>query len=244
MEEEKIRLSKLMTERGVCSRREADLYIKRGWVRVNGEVINTLGTKVTRDITLEISGDAVEEQESKVTIILHKPVGYVSTQPEKGYRPAIDLITPENQDPQYPGPELQRHQRKKLAVAGRLDIDSKGLLVLTQDGRVAKEIIGENSGMEKEYRVWVKGQVTEKALEKLRHGLSLDNVQLKPAQVKDLGQGELRFILKQGRKRQIRRMCELVGLHVKGILRIRVGKIELGDLKEGMWRFIRPEERF
>ena len=131
-----------------------------------------------------------------------------------------------------------------LAPAGRLDIDSQGLLVLTQDGRIAKQLIGEDSQIEKEYLVRVDGQLSEKDLKLLNHGLSLDGARLKPAKVSWQNKDQLRFILKEGKKRQIRRMCELVGLKVVGLKRVRIGKVRLGDLPQGEWRYLRPDERF
>src|SRR5690606_38974026 len=112
-----------------------------------------------------------------------------------------------------------------LAPAGRLDIDSTGLLVLTQDGRVAKQLIGENSSIEKEYLVRVEGRLAADGLDRLRHGLSLDGVKLKPAQVSWQNEHQLRFVLREGRKRQIRRMCEMVGLNVTGLKRVRSGNV-------------------
>ncbi len=243
MHNEKIRLSKLMSERGLCSRREADLYIERGQVIVDGEVVSVLGTKVSLDATISLKAGAKEKQHNKVTILLHKPVGYVSTQPEKGYRPAIDLIRPENQyQGRYTRP-LQPQHLSYLSVAGRLDIESKGLLILTQDGVVAKTIIGPESDLEKEYHVGVEGQITENVLEELSFGLKLDNQMLKRAAVTILRPSTLRFILKEGKKRQIRRMCELVGLRVTMLKRVRIGKLMLGNLPEGMWRFMESHEK-
>ncbi len=239
------RLSKLMAERGLCSRREADEWIENGWVKVNGEIIETLGTRVSPDADIAISSYAKEYQSESVTILLHKPIGYVSGQAEDGYEPAIVLIKPENEWQEgVISKEFQRRFLKGLAPAGRLDIDSTGLLVLTQDGRIAKQLIGENSTIEKEYLVRVEGELSENGLRKLNFGLSLDGVQLKPAKVSWQNEDQLRFVLREGRKRQIRRMCELVGLHVVGLKRVRIGSISLGKLPLGQWRYLKPNERF
>ena len=131
-----------------------------------------------------------------------------------------------------------------IAVAGRLDIDSTGLLVLTQDGRVARHLIGETSDVEKEYLVRVSGKLTEHGLSLLNLGLSLDGKALKPAVVRWQNDDQLQFILKEGKKRQIRRMCELVGLKVLGLKRVRIGNVRLGDLPAGQWRYLRQNERF
>ena len=242
---EKIRLSKLMSEQGLCSRREADSYIARGWVLVDGVRITELGTRIlpTQKITLDKSAEA--KQGARVTILLNKPIGFVSSQAEKGYKPAVSLICAESR---------YRDDRSKhsyspahlmgLAPAGRLDIDSLGLLVLTQDGRIAKQLIGEDSEIEKEYLVRVEGKLSAADLKRLNHGLSLDDEALKPAVVSWQNEDQLCFVLKQGKKRQIRRMCELVGLKVVGLKRIRIGRIKLGDLPIGKWRYLSDNEKF
>ncbi len=242
---EKVRLSKLMSEQGLCSRREADSYIERGLVKVDGVVVSELGTKIfpTQRITLERAAQA--HQQARVTILLNKPVGYVSGQAEEGYRPAVTLV---NAASRYSGDMLQLRfspgQLRGLAPAGRLDIDSTGLLVLTQDGRIAKQLIGEDSEIEKEYLVRVQGKLAENGLALLNHGLSLDGKKLKPAKVSWQNEDQLRFVLREGRKRQIRRMCELVGLKVTGLKRVRIGKVKLGDLPLGQWRYLREDEVF
>ena len=239
------RLSKLMAERGLCSRREADDWIVNGWVKVNGEIIETLGTRVAPDVEIVISGYATEHQAEHVTILLHKPVGYVSGQAEDGYEPAIVLVHPENQWEEDTTQKMfQRGFLKGLAPAGRLDIDSTGLLVLTQDGRVARHLIGEDSTVEKEYLVRVEGELSHDGLTKLNYGLSLDGVKLKPAKVSWQNEDQLRFVLREGKKRQIRRMCEMVGLTVVGLKRIRIGSVNLGKLPVGEWRYLRDDERF
>jgi len=118
------------------------------------------------------------------------------------------------------------------------------LLVLTQDGRVARRLIGEHSTIEKEYLVRVEGRLTANGLALLNHGLSLDDKKLKPAHVEWLNDDQLRFVLIEGRKRQIRRMCELVGLRAVGLKRVRIGQVKLGDLPLGQWRFLRADETF
>lgn len=238
------RLSKRMAQLGLCSRREADSYIERGWVKVNGTTA-TLGQKVTLKDRIDLERQAHQQQASRVTILLNKPVGFVSAQAEKGYRSAAELITAANHWDQDKSPlHFQAAHTCHLAPAGRLDIDSVGLLVLTQDGRIAKQIIGEQSGIEKEYLVRVSGKLSENGLALLNHGLRLDNELLRPAKVTWQNQDQLRFILKQGKKRQIRRMCELVGLRVTGLKRVRIGKVRLGALPPGQWRYLLPNEHF
>lgn len=239
------RLSKVMADRGLCSRREADDWIVNGWVKVNGEIIEALGTRIDPEAEIIISTYAKEHQAETVTILLHKPVGYVSGQAEDGYEPAVVLFNPDNQwSEDSSGIEFKRGHLRGLAPAGRLDIDSTGLLVLTQDGRVARKLIGDDSNVEKEYLVRVEGQLSNNGLALLNHGLSLDGVQLRPAKVSWQNEDQLRFVLREGRKRQIRRMCELVGLHVVGLKRIRIGSINLGKLPPGQWRYLAANERF
>ena len=241
---ETMRLSKRMAQLGLCSRREADSYIEQGWVKVNGQTA-ALGQKVTERDRIDLNRQAHEKQAERVTILLNKPVGYVSAQAEKGYKSAAELITADNRwegdDSRIPFSEKHKFG---LAPAGRLDIDSVGLLVLTQDGRIAKQLIGENSCSEKEYLVRVRGKLDEKGLALLNHGLSLDGEKLRPAKVEWQNEDQLRFVLKQGKKRQIRRMCELVGLRVVGLKRIRMGKVKLGKLPPGKWRYLRADESF
>lgn len=242
---EKVRISKLMAERGMCSRREADAFIERGWVRVDGVVVSELGSKAWPHQKITLDKQARQRQTSRVTIILNKPVGYVSHQADHGYRQAVSLITPQNlYRPQRQPHAFDRAHLKGLAPAGRLDIDSQGLLVLTQDGRVARQLVGDDSEVEKEYLVRVEGRIAANGLARLRHGLSLDGVALRPAFVEWLNEDQLRFRLREGRKRQIRRMCEQVGLKVVGLKRVRMGQVVLGDLPVGKWRYLREGERF
>ena len=242
--QEPLRLSKRMAELGLCSRREADAYIERGWVKVNGQTA-VLGQKVSPADRIDLAREAHETQARRVTVLLNKPVGYVSGQPEKGYRAAVELFIPENrwEGDQSRIPFDPRHLCG-LAPAGRLDIDSVGLLVLTQDGRTAKQLVGADGGSEKEYLVRVRGRLKENGLALLNHGLSLDGEPLRPAKVEWQNRDQLRFVLRQGKKRQIRRMCELVGLTVVGLKRIRIGRVKLGALPPGKWRYLAPDERF
>lgn len=242
---EKVRISKLMAQRGMCSRREADAFIQRGWVRVDGIVVSELGSKAWPGQKITLHRQAQRHQTERITILLNKPVGYVSAQAEKGYRPAATLITAANQ--YRPGKSARRFEPghlKGLAPAGRLDIDSQGLLVLTQDGRIARQLIDAQSEIEKEYLVRVSGKIAANGLDLLNHGLSLDGQPLKPAKVVWQNDDQLRFIIREGKKRQIRRMCEQVGLKVTGLKRVRMGRIVLGDLPPGKWRYLGDRERF
>ena len=280
-----VRLNKRMAELGLASRREADEWIAKGWVKVNGRMAE-MGMQVDPNVKIDIDKQAKGQQANQVTILINKPIGLVSGQAEDGHEPAITLVQPQNrwQDDNarffFHGSQL-----KSLVPAGRLDIDSTGLLVLTQDGRVARQLIGEDAVMEKEYlvRVVFTGRANPAAgmsaaatypaapsattqlsriddddpissdvqsvfpksqLALLRHGLSLDGQALKAAQVDWQNPEQLRFVLTEGKKRQIRRMCELVGLKVVGLKRVRIGRVMLGNLPVGQWRYLQPQEKF
>ena len=237
-----------MSELGLASRREADEWIERGWIRVDG-VPAVLGQKVIPSQQITVDRAANAEQAARVTVLINKPMGYVSGQAEDGYEPAVVLVKPENRWQEDRSPlRFQREQLKSLVPAGRLDIDSTGLLVLTQDGRIAKQLIGENSLVEKEYLVRVQsvrgGRLPDADLRLLNHGLSLEGVALRLAKVWWQNEGQLRFVLREGKKRQIRRMCELVGLQVVALKRIRIGEVLLGDLPIGAWRYLGASENF
>ncbi|MEO6018054.1 MAG: pseudouridine synthase [Polaromonas sp.] len=250
-----VRLNKRMAELGLCSRREADDWIARGWVRVNGAPA-VMGQPVALDARIEIDRQAEQQQRQQVTILINKPVGYVSGQAEDGHEPAVVLVQPQNRWRECNSRMRWGHEQLRgLAPAGRLDIDSIGLLVLTQDGRVARQLIGEDSEIEKEYLVRVSLGVGGESsnvqavfpaekLALLNHGLSLDGQALRHAQVSWQNPEQLRFVLKEGKKRQIRRMCEQVGLYVTGLKRVRIGQVNLGHLPVGQWRYLAPHEHF
>lgn len=288
-----LRLNKRMAELGLASRREADDWISKGWVKVNGRVAE-MGMQVTPDVKIEIDKQAKGAQAKQVTVLINKPLGLVSGQAEDGHQPAITLVQPQNRwvddNARF---FFHPSQLKSLVPAGRLDIDSTGLLVLTQDGRVARQLIGEDATMEKEYLVRVIYTGVENTLAAtsaaatyaarplarapqaagatqqlsriddddpvstdvqsvfpaaklalLRHGLSLDGQKLKPALVEWQNPEQLRFVLTEGKKRQIRRMCEQVGLKVVGLKRVRIGRVMLGNLPVGQWRYLAPHEQF
>jgi 23S rRNA pseudouridine2604 synthase len=266
------RLNKRMAELGMASRREADDWIARGWVKVNGQIAS-MGMQVTTEARIEINKQAQGQQANQVTILVNKPMGIVSGQAEDGHLPAITLVQPQNRwvddNARF---FFHPKQLQSLVPAGRLDIDSIGLLVLTQDGRVARQLIGEDSVLEKEYLVRVtyggvqgsgsgdheldeiheNDPVTQNVqavfpseqLARLRHGLAIDGQALKPARISWQNPEQLRVVLTEGKKRQIRRMCELVGLKVVGLKRVRIGKVMLGNLPLGQWRYLAPHEQF
>lgn len=239
-----IRLNKLLQERGICSRREADRLIAAGAVSVNGEIISTLGAQVPLDAEICLSPCEERALQEQQTFLLHKPIGFLSGPPEKGYPSAHSLLLPAQQVGEEPLTPLDSAQRAALNIAGRLDQDSTGLLILTQSGRIAKELIHPTHPIEKEYLVQVTGKITSDKIFLLREGLSLDGRRLRRAGVERVDRHTLRFCLREGRKRQIRRMCQKVGLEVHSLCRIRIGRVWLGELPLGHWRLLRENELF
>lgn len=238
--EEPVRINKWLAQEGVCSRREADALIEKGLIQLDGKPVTVAGERVTKGQTLSLTDAASRRLDNQLSVILNKPVGYVSGTPEPGEIPAIRLVTEEN----LSGSAHAIPQRSnKMAPLGRLDKDSHGLLILSEDGVLAKAIIGPLSDMDKEYLVRVRGDITPAKVALLRHGLELDGRKLRPAEVQQERNNTLRFILKEGRNRQIRRMCELVDLRVLDLQRIRVGPILLAGLPEGKWRPLGAKER-
>jgi 23S rRNA pseudouridine2604 synthase len=234
------RVNKWLAQAGVCSRREAEALIAGGLVRIDGELVSDVGRKIAPGQTLVLADRAAAQLEAQVTVVIHKPVGLVSAQPEGDQIPAVRLVRAEN----LFGPaDNIPDARASLAPLGRLDQDSRGLLILSEDGVLAKALIGPESQVDKEYLVTVSGRVSREKIVKLRHGLELDGRKLKPAKVKQEDVAVLRFTLVEGRNRQIRRMCELVDLEVTDLVRLRIGPVILGDLPEGKWRPLTTDER-
>ena len=239
-EAEPQRVNRWLARSGVCSRREAEALIGQGLVSIDGRAVVDAGHKIEPGQTLTLADAARSKLEGALTVILHKPRGVVSAQPEPGQTPAIRLLTAEaliGEAPAIPDRD------SKLAPVGRLDLESRGLLILSEDGVVAKAVIGPDAELEKEYRVAVIGAVTERKLAQLRHGLELDGRRLRPADASLVSDQRLRIVLREGRNRQIRRMCELVELKVVDLFRVRVGAVWLGTLPEGRWRVVTADER-
>lgn len=238
-EAEPQRVNRWLAQSGVCSRREAEALIGEGLVYIDGERVEDAGRKIQPGQTLTLT-DKAEGRLEGFTAVLHKPTGVVSGQPEPGYTPAVRLLTRGRLvGESVIVPDLQM----SLPPLGRLDLDSHGLLLLSNDGVLAKAVIGPQSELDKEYVVRVAGRIDEPTLARLRHGLELDGRQLRPAKVSVIEGQTLRFVLSEGRNRQIRRMCELVGLRVMDLLRVRIGPLDLGDLPEGRWRLLSVAER-
>ncbi|HTK34084.1 MAG TPA: pseudouridine synthase [Caulobacteraceae bacterium] len=234
------RVNRWLAQNGVCSRREAEALIARGLVSIDGATVEDPGRKIEAGQTLTLADAAHAELSQSLTVVLNKPEGVVSAQPEGRQVPAVRLLTREalvGDSPQIPDRDTS------LAPLGRLDMDSRGLLLLSADGVLAKAVIGPASELDKEYLVRVSGPSIERKLPLLRHGLTLDGRRLKRAKVELVGPQRLRFVLTEGRNRQIRRMCELVDLTVVDLQRVRIGPLKLGDLPEGRWRALSAQER-
>ena len=220
-----MRLNKYIAYLNIASRREADKLIKDGKIKVNGEIIINPAIQVGEND--KIICDIENYKNEKIYIKLNKPVGYVVSNNKKEGKPIYKLLD---------------EKLKKLYPVGRLDKDSKGLILFTNDGVFSRKIIGEESECEKEYYVKLEGNISEGALKKLEFGISLDGKKLKPAIVKRVSKNSFNIILKEGRNRQIRRMCKKVGFEVILLKRLRISNIYLNDLQEGKFEYLTKDE--
>lgn len=219
------RLQKLLSARGIASRRAAERYILEGRIQINGKPA-VLGDQADPETdTILVDGVPLGQAGARTYLMLHKPRGYVSTCADERGRPTVA--------------SLVSGCGARVWPVGRLDMDSEGLLLMTDDGPLTHKLIHPSHEVEKEYRVWVRGDARG-ALKQLRGPMALDGVQLRPAQVELLeGQGDrgvLRFIIHEGRNRQVRRMCAAAGLDVTRLQRLREGPVSLGSLPKGQWR--------
>jgi len=239
----KERVAKLMANRGLCSRREAERLIEQGLVLVDGVAVREQGCKAHPDADIRVAPHGEAQLAEQVTILLHKPVGVVSTQPEAGQTPAWKLVTAKRAHG-HAAPDARARATAEpwtLAVAGRLDRASRGLLLMTQDGSIARRIVG-GHGVEKAYLVRTETPPADLQIRKLRGPLRLDDEPLQPMRVERVAEDTLRFILVEGKKHQIRRLCRRFGLHVTDLFRVAIGPLQLGDLPEGKWRIVQPDE--
>ena len=234
------RVNKWLAQSGVCSRREAEALIAEGAITIDGTPVQDLGHKINPGETLRLNKKGQARLDSKMTVVLHKPLGIVSGTPEEGQIPAVRLLKEENLSGRT---HIMPGFQHKFAPLGRLDMDSRGLLILSEDGVLAKALIGPDSKLVKHYLVRVRGEITDAKLIKLRHGLELDNRKLRPAKVSVASGQVLRFALQEGRNRQIRRMCDLVDLRVTDLLRTQIGPLKLAGLPEGKWRPLSGKDR-
>jgi pseudouridine synthase len=223
-----MRLQKFLSEAGFCSRRHGEELIVSGLVKVNGIVVKELGTKIDpeKDV-VEIGGKRIETKNNLIYIALNKPKNYVTTCSRERGKIVLDLIDiPE-----------------RVYPIGRLDKDSSGLLLLTNDGRLHNILSHPSFDHEKEYDVLVAWPIQDEALDKMAAGIYLLGSRTRTAQVKRISSDQFRIVLKEGRNRQIRRMVEKVGNRVRELKRIRISNVRLGGLKEGCWRYLTEKEK-
>ena len=225
-----IRLNKYIAECGICSRRKADILIESGKVLVNDIVIKDLGVIIddTKD-QVKVDGKTISKENKYVYIMLNKPKGYVTTNSEQfGRKSVLDLI-----DTDY-----------RIFPIGRLDMNTEGLLLLTNDGEFANKLMHPKNKVEKTYIANVKGNITEEKIENLRNGVDIGGYITKPAQVRIISKdkNEIEIKISEGKNRQVRKMCEAVGLKVINLKRTSVGKLNLGNLKIGKYRYLNKNE--
>lgn len=233
MEEE--RLQKFIANQGICSRRKAEEYITSGRIKVNGNVIMELGTKIdpSKDV-VEVDGKKISNiAGKKVYILLNKPIGYVTTTRDQFNRNTVlDLV----------------NVKEKVLPVGRLDMYTSGAIILSNDGDFIYKITHPKYEVEKTYNVTLKGQVTEEEIEQLRNGIQIENYVTGKAKVKilridkekDLSRVEI--IIHEGKNREVRKMCEAIGRKVLALHRTKIGNISVKDLRLGTWRYLKPNE--
>lgn len=228
-----MRLQKLIAEAGLASRRKAEEMIKEGRVSVNGTVVDTMGYEVSQTDTVTVDGEKIPQKEKKVYYMLNKPKGYVTTAHDQFNRPCVlDLIKDETD--------------KRVVPAGRLDYNTEGLLILTNDGELINKITHPSNKIEKKYIAVINGKLTEAKAERLRNGVLIDKKKTHPAKVfvseifKDKCVVEV--TITEGRNRQVRKMFEAVGHHVIELKRVSLGNLTLGSLKTGRIRKLNPNE--
>ena len=223
---ESIRLNKYLSDAGICSRRQADRWIEEKRITVNGEIAG-MGMKVAPDSEVCLDGKLIKKEEKKVLLAMNKPAGIVCTAEKRERNNIVDYM-------KYP---------KRIYPVGRLDKDSTGLLLLTNDGELVNKIMRAGNYHEKEYLVSVNKPVTEEFCRKMSSGVAILDTVTRPCKVEKTGEKSFRIILTQGLNRQIRRMCETLGYRVMTLQRVRIMNIRLGSLKEGTWRNIEGKER-
>ena len=236
--EEPVKLSKLLGDRGLCTPREADSYIQRGWVIVNGERASGLGMRVHPAAEIRLAPEARGEQSRRVTILLNKPAGAAAA------ASTVAMIRPETLDLRYDGPSFHPSHLDALAVAGPADDEVGGLVVLTQDDRVAQQLLGTDAAIEEEYLVRTEGVVSDAGLDILRDAGEIDGEAARPRQADRQNDARLRLVFAVGQPRRIDHLCELAGVKAVDVQRVRIGHVRLGDLRPGQWRYLRDDENF
>ncbi len=223
-----VRLQKYLSHAGICSRRMGETYIQKGLVTVNGKTVTELGTQIDpKNDKVAVDGKPVLLDQAPVYIMLNKPEGYISSCRHRCEKIVLDLVDID----------------QRLYPVGRLDKDSTGLLLLTNDGRLHHRLSHPSFDHEKEYEICTRDPISDSALTLLEKGILLDGVVTRPAKIKRLGKRKFRITLQEGRKRQIRRMVEQTGNRVIGLHRIRIATLRLGGLAPGKWRHLTEKEK-
>lgn len=243
---ESVRLSKRLAEQQNCSRREAELYIEAGHVQVDGQVVLVPGTHIGIAQEVRLAPGAKAEAIPPVTLLLHKPAGYTQGEAYGRVPSARSLLTEKNlaeYDAPAPVRVLARHFDDQLAFLP-IPVPGSGLVIYTQDPRIARKLQEDAYALEQEVVVGVKGRIAEDGLQLLCHGLSADRQPLPPAKVSWQNETHLRFAIKGFWPDKIDAMCEQVGLQVVSMRRLRIGRVSMAKLPEGQWRYLLPWEKF
>lgn len=233
------RLQKFLANQGICSRRKAEEYILDGKIKVNGKIVNALGTKIdTEKDEIEFEGKIVKNQTNKIYILLNKPIGYVTTVKDQFGRPTVmELLK-----------EKGRPIKTSVVPVGRLDMYTSGALLLSNDGDFVYQITHPKHEIDKTYQVTLKGEITEKEVESLRSGVDIGDYITKEANVrimkidKEKQISRVEITIHEGKNRQVRRMCEAIGKKVLALHRSKIGGISVKDLKLGTWRYLTESE--
>ncbi|NHZ35105.1 rRNA pseudouridine synthase [Massilia rubra] len=244
MNDSTIRLAKRVSEMMPCSRAEADKYIAGGWISVDGVVVEEAGARVADEQDVVIHADATLVELTPVTILFHKPAGY-SAGADSDAEAALNLLTQENLQVAEHGKQrfLKRHLGN-LTLTSPLETKASGLVVFTQDFRVARKLVDEGARVEQEFVVEVKGDIREGGLALLNHGLTFNGKEIPPMKVSWQNETRLRFALKNVKPGQLMHMCRLVGLSIVSIKRLRIGRVPMASLPSGQWRYLHDYERF
>lgn len=222
------RLNKYIASCGICSRRKADELIQNGKVKVNEQIVTNLGMQVSETDVVKVEDKIISKEEKKVYIVLNKPKGYVTTNNEQFNRKSvIDLI----------------HEDVRVYPVGRLDMYTEGLLILTNDGEFSNKLMHPRNKIEKTYVITTDTNVTKEQIENLKNGVDIGDYFTNPAKVRMIGNNKVEVIISEGKNRQVRRMCESVGINLLNLRRTKVGKIDLGTLQTGKYRYLTEEEK-
>jgi 23S rRNA pseudouridine2605 synthase len=232
-----MRINRFLAQSGVDSRRKVEELIKQGKVKLNSEVIRDLATTVDpKKDTVTYDGKIIKLPEEKIYIMLNKPKGYVTTAVDTHDRPTVfDLLSGFNEKMRMEGKKVPR-----LFTVGRLDMNSRGLLLLTNDGDWAYKFTHPKHTINKTYKAALNGNPSDEQIDKLRHGVDIDGYITKPAEVKKIKANKFVITISEGKKRQVRLMFRSIGFQVKDLKRTIVGKYELGDLKSGEYKEVKP----